>query len=264
MARDLMLKGQSSASIAPAQPVERISTQSSTHHQRKWSFLRPSKPTLLNIVMYSIGIVAIGTGGVTIFQAITVNEAVAGQAEQLQQSQSAVTPTNPAPSTTNAKQQAVYAVAPDLPKFLTIQKLGLTNVQIAQVGLTKDGAIGAPLTATQVAWYNGSAKPGAASGALFIDGHIAADTHGGHSVFTNLSKLVVGDKITVTRGDDIAYTFQVTKTAVVPLAAVDMNAMLTSAVPGKLGLNLMTCAGTYQATSQTFDHRTEVFAVKVD
>lgn len=262
MAKDFMLKGRPPVSPTPNQPIEQPILP--VQHRRKWSLWRFSRPTLISFAVYSIGIVALGTGGIVVLQAIRANEAVAEQVKQLQESQSAVVPTNSGSSTASNKQQTVYTVAPDLPKFLTIQKLGLTNVQIAQVGLTKDGAIGAPLTATQVAWYNGSAKPGATSGALFIDGHIAADTHGGRSVFSSLSKLTKGDKITITRGDDMTYTFEVIKTTVLPLADIDMNAMLNSATPGKLGLNLMTCAGAYQTTTQTYDHRTEVFAVQTD
>lgn len=223
-----------------------------------------SGPRLITTISYSLAILAIVAGGVLTLKTVQTNAESKAQVAQLKQDAEAITSGQAATAGAQASgsnsSSAVYSVAPDLPKYISIPKLGMHNVKILQVGLTKDGAVGAPVTATSTAWYNGSAKPGDTKGAMFIDGHVMGEANGS-AVLTALKTLVAGDTITVTRGDDKTFTFEVVKKTTVALDAVDMAEMLRSADTTKLGLNLMTCGGTYDNKTQTFDHRTEVFAV---
>ncbi|HEY5442554.1 MAG TPA: class F sortase, partial [Candidatus Saccharimonadales bacterium] len=78
------------------------------------------------------------------------------------------------PSTTKPSVSAfnTYAVAPDLPRYLRIPKLGV-NARVLQVGVNSSGALGTPSNVFDTAWYTGSAKPGQ-PGATLIDGHVSS------------------------------------------------------------------------------------------
>ncbi|MEI9913455.1 MAG: class F sortase [Candidatus Saccharibacteria bacterium] len=59
------------------------------------------------------------------------------------------------------------------------------------------------------------------AGAMFIYGHVSSWTADG--IFFNLKKLVQGDKIVITRGDNKTYTYQVVSTKIYPYNNVDMQ-----------------------------------------
>jgi len=246
----------------PAPDVQREVNKKRTIRLLPFHF---SRPRLISTMGYSLALLAIVVGGILTVKTMQTNAESKAQVAQLKQEAEAITSGQSSTAKTqtagsNSPTTVAYSVAPDLPKYISIPKLGIHNVKIIQVGLTKDGAVGAPVTATSTAWYNGSAKPGDAKGAMFIDGHVMGEANGS-AVLTALKTLIAGDTITITRGDDKAFTFEVVKKATIAVDAIDMAEMLRSVDTTKLGLNLMTCGGTYDKKTQSFDHRTEVFAV---
>ncbi|HUY85230.1 MAG TPA: class F sortase [Candidatus Dormibacteraeota bacterium] len=152
-----------------------------------------------------------------------------------------------------------YTVAPDLPRYLKIPKLGVYT-RVLQVGLTKDGALGTPNNVYDTAWYTGSAKPGQA-GATLIDGHVSSWT--AHGVFYGIKTLVAGDAIQIVRGDGAILNYQVVKTQVYSADNVDMQAAVTPVTAGKPGLNLITCTGQVKPGTSEFNERVIVFAQQV-
>lgn len=157
----------------------------------------------------------------------------------------------------STKVVAGYKVPPTLPKYVSIPAIGVNKARILSLGLTGDNAIAVPTNGYDTGWYNGSAKPGQA-GAMFIYGHVAGWNEGG--VFYNLKKLKPGDKITVTRGDDTIYTYQVDSLKVYPATSIDMNTILSPTDPAKPGLNLMTCVWTIVNGKSEFNSRQVVFS----
>jgi sortase A len=163
-----------------------------------------------------------------------------------------------APSSTKpaAKAVASYSVPATDPKYLAISAIGISQTRIIQLGLTKDDQVAVPDNIYDTGWYNGSAKPGQ-SGAMFIYGHVSSWTANG--VFYNLKKLVAGDQVTVTRGDNTTYTYQVVSTKIYPYNNVDMQAVLSPIEADKPGLNLMTCTGQVIKGTSDFNQRLVVF-----
>lgn len=157
-----------------------------------------------------------------------------------------------------AAQKQAYTVPPTHPRQLTISKLGV-DANILPMGTTK-GVLNAPASAWDVGWYDQSGLPGLDAGALLIDGHVN-DALNSPGIFYRLSSLISGDKIEVERGDDRKFTYSVVSVEQKSLRDVDMTAMLKSAIPGKQGLNLITCGGTYSYETKTYDDRVLVFAV---
>jgi sortase (surface protein transpeptidase) len=80
-------------------------------------------------------------------------------------------------------------------------------------------------------------------------------------VFYGLAGLSRDDKIELERGDGRKLTYVVTSVRDLPLDKVDMTAALQSSEPGKEGLTLITCGGTYDYRKKTYDHRVIVSAV---
>lgn len=154
---------------------------------------------------------------------------------------------------------AKYIVAPDLPRYLIIPKLGV-NARILAVGLDAQGALKTPSNVFDTAWFNQSSLPGQA-GAMLIDGHVSSWT--AHGVFHDLKKLVAGDIINVERGDNALFSYQVVKVQVYAAGNVDMVAATMSIDATKPGLNLISCTGNVISGTNDFNERIIVFATKI-
>jgi len=168
----------------------------------------------------------------------------------------------PQPSSTKPAAQAIasYNVAPDRPKYITIDSIKLPQTRIFPLGLLPDGQIATPNNIHDAGWYSSSAKPGQ-SGAMFIYGHVSSWKANG--AFYNLNKLKAGDRVTVTNGANQSFTYQVLSTKTYPHDAVPMDAVLAPAEAGKPGLNLMTCAGRIIKGTSEFDERLVVYTKQI-
>lgn len=152
-----------------------------------------------------------------------------------------------------------YRVAADLPRAIKIPAIGV-NARVLQLGVKKDNSLAAPSNIYDTGWYTGSSKPGDPGGAVLIDGHVHGPTQ--KAVFFRLKQLKAGDEIAVERGDGLVVTFAVRHVETIDVGQVDMLKLLNSVEPGTLGLNLITCGGTYDADNTEYKSRTLVYAVK--
>lgn len=151
-----------------------------------------------------------------------------------------------------------YVVSPLQPRILSIPKLSV-NARVMSLGVKPNNELQAPNNIYDVGWYQNSAKPGDSGGAILLDGHVHGPTIPG--VFANLKTLAAGNVIKLERGDGTIHTFKVIKSEAYPADKLDMAAALTSVEPGKLGLNLITCTGSFNAASSQYEQRLIVFAV---
>lgn len=151
-----------------------------------------------------------------------------------------------------------YVVAPDMPRYLYIDDIGVSTV-IKRLGAKKDGSMASPSNIYEAGWYDGSSKPGQ-PGAAFLAGHVHGVTK--PAVFYNLKKLSSGSRIKVEMGDGRLITYRVVKTKQYPVNSVDMAEALSPAEPGKKGLNLMTCAGNVNLQTAEYDSRLVIFAIE--
>jgi LPXTG-site transpeptidase (sortase) family protein len=151
---------------------------------------------------------------------------------------------------------AAYTVPATDPKYIAIPSIGISNTPIVRLGLLKSGAIATPDNIFETGWYDGSSLPGQA-GAMFIYGHVSSWTADG--IFYNLKKLVAGDQITITRGDNKTYTYDVVSKQIYPSNNVNMNQVLAPVDGNMPGLNLMTCTGQVIKGTSEFNERLVVF-----
>ena len=170
------------------------------------------------------------------------------------------TPASNVPSTTKpAGGLAAYTVAPDLPRYISIPRLGV-HARVTAVGMLSDGSLKAPGNVYDTGWYTKSAKPGK-DGAMLIDGHVSSWTTKG--VFYGLKNLQPGDKIEIERGDGVKFTYSVVRSQTYSQGSVDMNAAMNPVDLSKPGLNLITCTGQVIPGTSEFNKRVVVFASQV-
>lgn len=152
-----------------------------------------------------------------------------------------------------------YRVAADLPRLITIEKLGV-KARVLQMSVNSDGSMQSPVNIFDAGWYTGSVKPGQL-GASIIVGHASGTTSGG--VFNKLESLNAGDTISVERGDGQILRYQIVKKQTAKLSEVDMNNFMRPADGVTEGLNLMTCTGEWVKNSQTRDRRVMIFTKRI-
>lgn len=153
-----------------------------------------------------------------------------------------------------------YQVAPDLPRFLTIEKLGIKNARIIGVGVREDGSMGTPYNIYDVGWYVHSGKPGGGQ-TLLMDGHNGGPTMAG--VFKYLPTIQNGDIIEIERGDGARFKYSVVESFIIPLAEADkhMDKMQESPTQGQESLSLITCTGEWSQPRRTYLSRQFLRAV---
>lgn len=196
---------------------------------------------------------------------LLANSQVASQVQTLQKqaqvkgASTVATTTGTPPSTDKPAAAAVrsYTVAPALPKYIDITSLGI-HARVLSMTVDGNNELQAPYSIWDAGWYNASSQPGQA-GAMLIDGHSGIGVTRG--IFHDLGKLKVGEKITITKGDNSVVTYQVVTVATVNTKDVNMSDMLVSADTTKPGLNIITCTGKQIAGTTSLDKRVLVHAV---
>lgn len=158
-----------------------------------------------------------------------------------------------------------YTVPATHPRYISIPKLGISNVRVMKVGVTANNELDVPKNINDSAWYEKSATPGQGYGAVLIDGHNGGITKNG--VFAKLNTLKTGDEITIERGDGKKFTYGVVESESMSLQEVNstgMKKMMLSADDDKEGLSLITCDGKWVPKLQQFDRRIMLRAVQID
>jgi len=254
----------------PSQPIAKPTNEIANYFQKN---IEPPKPAILTepmpksrdlkkrlvpIAMISMAVILFVTGVIIALVSLRTNQNVKAQVKVLAKttSDSEGGSNGALPAEDNKPDVDSYKVAAALPRVITIEKLGV-KARTLSLSLDKDNALKAPSNIFDTGWYNGSAKPGEA-GAMVIDGHVSGPTQKG--VFYNIKTLKAGDVIKIERGDGKTYNYKVTSTATYAADNVDMAKLMTSSVPGKAGLNLITCGGKFNPKTNKFEQRVVVFA----
>ena len=156
-----------------------------------------------------------------------------------------------------------YVVAPDRPRYLTIDKLGIVKARIIPMGVNTNGELATPNNIFDVGWYDASGLPGM-GGTMIIDGH-----NGGphvHGVFKDLPNLAEGDIITVERGDGVIFKYRVVENNSILLSEADayMSTAAHSPEYGKESVTLISCTGEWSGLQGTYLSRQFTRAVLVN
>ena len=158
---------------------------------------------------------------------------------------------------------AEYVVAPDRPRYLSIEKLGVKNSRILPMGVNTEGELDTPNNIFDVGWYEGSGKPGEGK-TMIIDGH-----NGGphvYGVFKKLPDLAEGDIIQVERGDGEIFRYRVVENVAVKLTESNNYMSTASKSPevGKESVTLISCTGEWSQAQGTYLSRQFTRAVLIE
>jgi LPXTG-site transpeptidase (sortase) family protein len=159
------------------------------------------------------------------------------------------------------KQRAEYTVSADKPRYLNIDKLGIKNARVIEVGVDAKGQMQTPNSIYDAGWYIGSKLPNQ-GGTTVIDGHNGANQKG---IFKELNTLVAGDILSIEMGDGSIYNYRVYDNVQIELKKANqyLTDMMTSPVQGQESVTIITCSGEYSLTQKTYLSRQFVRATRV-
>lgn len=140
-------------------------------------------------------------------------------------------------------------------------KIPILNIDtyVEYVGLTVGGAMDVPKNQNNVALYNRGTQPGEI-GSSVIAGHFG-EINGQGSVFDNLNKLQVGDKLSYINNQGVMTTFIVKELRVYDQKADATNIFISN--DGQAHLNLITCEGVWNKVTKSYPNRLVVFTDKL-
>ncbi|MFD7342270.1 class F sortase [Streptomyces violascens] len=149
-------------------------------------------------------------------------------------------PTVSAASSAPAAPRAATALPASKPVRVRIPAAGVDASPVLDLGLAADGTVEVPSVADadKIGWYDKGVSPGQTGPAVLI-GHF--DTVKGPAVLKNVSKVKVGDLVSVARADGKTAEFKVRA-----LEQVDKSAFPTQKVYGNTDrpeLRIITCGG---------------------
>jgi hypothetical protein len=165
----------------------------------------------------------------------------------------------PLPPENDTETEEVRGLEPSTPLTLRIDAIDLKS-DILTVGKNADDSMETPpLMSDKAGWYRHGPTPGEIGPAIIV-GHV--DNLDGPSVFWRLGELKPGDKIKISREDGETVTFKVTR-----IQQFEQDNFPADKVYGNIGyagLRLITCGGTFDASTGRYTHNTVVFASMVE
>jgi sortase (surface protein transpeptidase) len=148
---------------------------------------------------------------------------------------------------------ATYNVPADQPKKILIPSIGAEGF-IQQVGEDQHKEISTPSNTNYAGWFVGSVKPGD-KGLSIIDGHVSSRY--GRALFAKVKNLQQGETVTIQFGDDSLRHFEVVERRELPKNEI-MPYLLKKHDDIDSQLNLITCGGTFDKSSQQYANRVVV------
>jgi LPXTG-site transpeptidase (sortase) family protein len=173
-----------------------------------------------------------------------------------------IQPAKPVPQTIASKHnnasestpESAPQTAPDFPRVLAIPSIKL-NAPIVSVGINEKGEMDVPPGySNAVGWYQYGTSPGEVGSAV-IDAHV-------YAAFNNLRYVKVGSEIDVATANGKTLRFKVEDSRVYKLGEIPLDYLFSRTDAKRL--NLITCAGKFIPSLNTYDHRLVVYATLVE
>jgi LPXTG-site transpeptidase (sortase) family protein len=144
-----------------------------------------------------------------------------------------------------------------LPLKLLIPSLNI-NAAVEYVGQDESGTMEIPKSTTTVGWFNLGKRPGEI-GTAVIAGHYGLYA-GKPSVFNDLNKLTIGQKMYVQDDNDNTLTFVVQE--IKTYDPLSNTLTIFNSDDEKSHLNLITCDGIWDSESKSYNKRLVVFTLR--
>jgi sortase (surface protein transpeptidase) len=140
-----------------------------------------------------------------------------------------------------------------VPSRIRIPAIGI-DTDVEQVGKTRDGAMDVPQSFWTVGWYKLGFKPGE-PGSAVMAGHV--DNPKGPAIFWDLRKLQPGNKVLVSDRTGKELVFEVFEAENYPFDNAPLSRIFGNT--DDVYLNLITCTGVFDRSSQNYDKRLVVY-----
>ncbi|MBI2863721.1 MAG: class F sortase [Chloroflexi bacterium] len=135
------------------------------------------------------------------------------------------------------------------------------DAPVTEVGVTPDGTVEEPRGPDEVAWTNGSARPGTGGNAV-LSGHLDWSLPAPRgAVFWYLSSLKLGDKARIYLSDGSELIYEVESTTRYLAASAPGEKILAPSTRDII--TLITCEGTFYREIHDYSHRRVVVARRV-
>lgn len=161
-----------------------------------------------------------------------------------------ITYSTPTPSEEKPDDNFIWQGALDHPKKITIASIGVDGY-VQNVGVDQNQEVAVPNNIHMAGWFADSVIPGQ-KGLSVIDGHVDGNTQ--TAIFGNLADIKKGAEILIELGDGSVKKFEVIKTDVVNVKDAP-NILFSQDPKVSSQLNLITCIGNYDQSSQRYDKR---------
>ena len=169
-----------------------------------------------------------------------------------------LTPTTGSGATTTARVRVATPVGADVrhswPRRLIVPSLGIST-SVGPLGLQSDHQVQVPTSVHTVGWFRLGPTPGQIGSSVIL-GHV--DSYLGPGVFFNIKRLGVGALIEVVLDDGDTVRFRVLE--VVQYAKSHFPDALVYGTSGARLLNLVTCGGTFDHTTGSYESNIVVFS----
>lgn len=167
-------------------------------------------------------------------------------------------------SAQSVSQQAAEASPPQtkrpgIPVRIMIPSIHLAT-SVESVGMDSQGRMAVPVKAENTGWFEPGYKPGQQGNAV-IDGHYDKKD-GSPAAFWNIPKMRIGDIITVTDETNKKLQFAVTKIVNYPDDQFPVKEVFGPS--DRRMLNLITCQGTWNKTTNNYSERMVVYSELVE
>jgi LPXTG-site transpeptidase (sortase) family protein len=154
---------------------------------------------------------------------------------------------------------AAHAAPADQARYVYLPSIN-AEARVMSAGINSKGKIDVPKNVNDAAWYDGSAKPGQEGQVLLSGSTSFASTY--RSVFDNVSKLQIGDRITVELGDGKMVNYRIVSNETLAADKVDTKKSLDVPDGATRGLTLMICTGKFDYRTGSSDTRVIISAVQ--
>lgn len=156
-----------------------------------------------------------------------------------------------APADTSVHHAPTLGTSAQYPARLLIPSIGI-GVDIVPVGLNDKGEMDVPSGATSnVGWYKGGTIPGNVGSAV-LDAHV-------YAAFQELQHVRLGSYVYVQTSGNTKLRFKVVDSRFYTLS--ELTPAILFGQTDARRLNLITCAGTFVPSINTYDHRLVVFTI---
>lgn len=143
-----------------------------------------------------------------------------------------------------------YSVPADQPRKITINSVGISGL-IQKVGTTNSDEMAVPSNIFYAGWYVDGKKP-SEEGLSIINGHVSGNYS--DAIFKNLKYVKINDIIEVEFGDMSVKKFVVVETYTLP-EAKSSEYLFSKKQDIVSQMNLITCTGRFNESTQKFDDR---------